>query len=366
MNTNFLKKLLYIPNYLSLDVAGIEICNDSVKYIEFFNKKGVFSIKNFGEVFLSPNIVKDGDILNKNSLIKALIEVKNNISSDFVRVSLPEEKTYIFEVALPSEIKTNIREALEFKIEENVPLKLAESIFEYEIIGDNQQLKNTIFSVSVAPQKVISDYTEVLDQAGLQPLSFEMESKMITSSVISKDDKRNSIIMNIKDDSTVLIAVIDGFVRLTSSISIGESAIRECLLKTGIFSDELVNGKYFENDFSFETTYTKESYLSLINIFSIFKDEVEKFNEYTMNKFPNTKISSPKRVDRIILCGRGSTLPSLAKHINQNINAEIALANVWSNVFDIKETVSAMKFQDSLNFVTPVGLVVSSYKQTNA
>ena len=117
MKTNFLKQLLYIPNYLSLPVAGIEICNKSIKYIEFFDKKGVLSVRNFGEIILAPDIIKNGDILNKNALVKALTEIKNKISSDFIRVSIPEEKTYIFEVKMPKEAITNIREALEFKIE---------------------------------------------------------------------------------------------------------------------------------------------------------------------------------------------------------------------------------------------------------
>jgi type IV pilus assembly protein PilM len=361
MKANFLKKILYVPNYLTLPFAGIEICNKSIKYIEFFNKKGILSVKNFGEVLLPPNVVRDGDILNRSVLIKSLTEVKNNISTNFIKVSIPEEKTYIFDVQIPKEAKTNIREALEFKIEENVPLKLEESSFEYEIV-DNKLPKDILLGVSVIPKRVIADYTDVFYQVGVYPTSYEIESKMIASSVILKGDKKNSIIINIKDDSTVFIAVINGFVRFTSSVSIGESAIRENLLKSDSFKDELTMGKFFENDFSFETTYTKELYSSLINIFSVLKDEVEKFSEYIINKFPNIKNSSTNNIDKIILCGRSSTLPGLAKHINQNLKTEIILANVWSDVFDIKENTSSMKFNDSLSFVTPIGLVVSSYK----
>jgi len=366
MKVNFLKKIFSVPNFLSLPVAGIEICNRSIKYIEFCNKSGVFSVKNFGEVHLATNTVKDGDILNKNALVAALSEVKKNISADFVKVSIPEEKTYIFDVQIPKEAKTNIREALEFKIEENVPLKLGESSFEYEIVEDRFSSKDMTLGVSVIPKRTISEYTEALDQTGMYPLSFEMESKMIVDSVIPRGDEGNYIILNIKDDSTVLIAVIDGFVRTTSSVSVGENAIRENLLKTGLFSDESINDKFFGNDFSFEVAYSKEAFSSLVNIFSILKDEVEKFNEYVVNKFYNTKTSSVKKTDKIILCGRCATLPGLAKHINQHINAEVILADTWINLFNTKECVSSVKFNDSLGLVTPIGLVVSSYKQKNA
>ena len=363
MNANFFKKLLYIPNSLSLQAAGIEICSKSIKYIEFFNKKGEFSIKNFGEIPLQQNIVKDGEILNKAVLVQALNEVKNKISSDFVKVSIPEEKTYIFDVVVPKEAQGNIREALEFKIEENVPLKLAEASFEYEIVEDNIVSRDMTLNVSVIPKRIISDYADVFEQAGIYPVSYEIESKMIVGAVTSNKDKKNSIVINIKDNTTVFVAIIDGLARLSSSISVGESAIRESLMKTGQFSDETDLDKFFEGDFSFETTYTKDLYLSLVNIFSVLKDEVEKFNAYISNKFPNTKDISQKNIERIILCGRSSVIPSLAKQINQTINAEVVIANVWSNFFDIKENIAEIKFNDSLNFVTPIGLVASSYKE---
>ena len=216
--------------------------------------------------------------------------------------------------------------------------------------------------MSVIPKKIIFEYTEIFDQVGIYPLSYEIESKMIAKSVIPKSDKINSIIINIKDDSTVFIAVVDGFVRTTSSISIGESTIKENLLKTGLSRDELTNNKFFKNDFSFETTFTAEISSSLINIFSVFKDEVNKFNEYILNKFPDIKTSSAKKIDKIILCGKYSMLPGLTKHINQDMQAEITLANAWSNVFDIKEKIPYIKFYDSLDFVVPIGLVISSYK----
>ena len=361
MNANFFKKLFYPPAYLALSVAGIEISNESIKYIEFFNKKGVFTIKNFGEIALSQNTVKDGEILNKDALMRAFFELKKDISSDFVKVSIPEEKTYIFDTQIPEEARGNIREALEFKIEENVPLKLDESSFEYEIIGRDVSSKNILLNVSVVPKRVVALYTEIFNKAGIYPISFEVESKMIADSVISKNDRGNYIIVNIKEDSTLLIAVVDGYVRTTSLIQVGERVMRENLLKTGLFSDEIVSGKFFENDFSFETTYTKESYSSLVNIFSILKDEVEKFNQYIINKFPNTKLSETK-IDKIILCGRSSTLPGLVKHVNQNIKAEVVFADVWTNILDHKKSISNVKFHESLAFATPIGLIVSTYK----
>ena len=362
MNKDILKKIFRIPNYLSLPVAGLEICNRSIKYVEFSDDNGKPYIKNFGEFPLPINVVKDGNILNKDVLVKALVEVKKNLTCDFVKVAIPEEKTYIFDVLLPKEAKDNIRQALEFKIEENVPLKFDESVFEYEIVEKNYSLTDMIVNVSVIPKRVLADYSEILDQSNLYPVSFEIESKMIASSTVDKGNNKNSIILDIKDDSSILVAVINDNVRLSASISIGENSIIETLNKIETFKNKEVANDIFNNDFSFDSIYTKESYLSLINIVSIFKDEVEKFNQYILNKFPNIRSSKQAVVDRIVVCGRSASLPGLTKHINQNLKTEITLANTLMNVCDVDDCTSNIKFQEALNYATTIGLIVASQK----
>jgi type IV pilus assembly protein PilM len=362
MKLNFFKKIFRLPSFISLPSAGIEICNDSIKYVEFIEKKGTFQLKNYGEVFIPQGIIKDGEIIEKGSLIKALESVRKRITSDFVRVAIPDEKTYIFQTHIPKEAVSNIRDTLEFKIEENIPLKLEETSFEYDILV-NPKSKNTKdipVNVSAVAQKTILDFTDVLNQAGLYPSSFELESKMLVSTAIKKGNNNNFIIVNIKDDTTVFVGVIAGVVRMTSSVAVGENMIREHLLKTGLFSDELINGKIFENDFSFENTYSRESYDLLINIFSVLKDELEKFSDYMKKEF------EIKDIKNIILCGKSAVLPGLTKHINQKLNANISLVDSWVNVFDLKEIHPNMKFSDSLSFVVPIGLWLSLNKELHA
>ena len=97
MKSDFIKKLLRPPRYLSMKAAGIDISDRFVRYIEFVEKKGRSFGRNFGEVPLPANTFKEGEILNKNALVKVLSDIKKKISSNFVKLSIPEEKTYIFD-----------------------------------------------------------------------------------------------------------------------------------------------------------------------------------------------------------------------------------------------------------------------------
>lgn len=197
------------------------------------NEHGNLSIKNFGEIPLPDNTFKEGEILNKDALIKVLSQVKERISVKSVKVSVSEEQTYIFEIKLPKINKNEIDQALVFHLEENVPFKADEVYFEHEIISDNKEKDEIFLNVSVIPKKIIENYVEALTSSGLFPVDFEIESKMTARSVIAKNDGRKYVIVDIKDDSTIFSFVEGNIVRFTSTVSVGENSIKNSLSKSG-------------------------------------------------------------------------------------------------------------------------------------
>lgn len=357
MKTNFLQKLFYPPNYLSMKAAGVDIRNRSIRYIEVADKRGNLFIKNFGTVSLPPNTVENGEIINKDALVKALLEVKGKISSDFVKVSIPEEKTYIFDTQILLVKGSDERESIEFKLEENVPLKIDEISFGYDIIKKEEKeiSDSLVASVSAIPKKVIENFTEVFTFAGLAPIGFEIESRMMARAVVPKDDKKTIMIINIKEDSTLLSLVVSGIVRFSSTVAIGDGIMKENLSKTNLL---LSSGEISDSLSHSGTDVENEIFYSLLNIFSVIKDEVEKFNEYLAAKSEGKGVLLPKTVDEIILCGASATLPGFINHISQNIDKKIMIANVWNNVFDVKNRIPSIKFHDSLDFATAIGLAI--------
>ncbi len=342
MKLEFFKKILYPIDYLSFRRAGLDISGESIRFVEFLNESGKLSIKNFGEVLIPEESIKNGEIYNSEGLIKALSQVKNKISVTTVTVSIPEEKTYIFEIKLPEMDFSEIRDALEFRMEENVPFKNNEVYFEYEIIGQDKKDGGIYLSVSVIPKKIVEEYTNLLVSVGLFPISFEIESRIIAQTIIPSGDKRNYIIVDIKDSSTLFSFVEGGVVRFSSTLGIGESYIRNSLLKTGASLEKV----------------EKESIVSPINVYSVIKDELEKFVDYIKTKRENNK----SELHKVMVCGKSANLPGFLRHISQNLDVEIELANVWVNLFDTNEYLPPIDFDDSLNYSIAIGLAVPNIK----
>lgn len=363
MPSTFFKKIFSLPNYISMPASGIEICNRSIKYIEFANTKGEIKLSNFGEIPLAPDVFKDGEILNKDELVKTLKIVKGYLKNDFVKVSIAEEKTYLFNVNIPYLKPEEIRQALEFRLEENVPLKVAESAFEFKLIRKPKRNNEDLFlNVSVIPKKIIEEYSEVFDKVGLNVISFETESKAVSRALMLRGEQRAVMIVHIKDTTTTMSIVSQGATCFTSSIPVGNHSVLEILKKIPSKNFESIK-KIPEKILSLDDFYDKDVYDYLINIFSIIKDEVEKFNKYWISQVESHATDGFSELDKIILCGRSSVIPGLTNHISQNIGIDTVVGNVWQNAFDLDSSMPDLKFLDSLDYAVAIGLAIpSKYK----
>jgi type IV pilus assembly protein PilM len=343
-----------------MPASGVEICNRSIRYIEFCNIGGEIKLSNFGEVPLAPEVFKDGEILNRAELIKSLEIVKDHLKDTFVKVSIPESKTYLFNVKLPFLKPEEIRSALEFKIEENVPLKAIEAAFEFKLIRKPKNKTEDLFlNVSVIPQKTIEEFTSIFEAVGLNIISFETESKVVSRALVPRNSPKTFMIVNIKDDTTALSIVSQGATCFTSSIPVGNNSVIETLKK--ISPTDFGNIKKIpEKILSLDDFYNEEVYDSMLNVFSIIKDEVEKFNGYWVSQVENHKGDGFKELDKIILCGKAAVIPGLASHIGQNIGIDTIVGNIWCNVFDLNKIVPDLKFFDSLDYAVATGLAIPS------
>lgn len=363
MKSDFFKKIFSLPNYISMPASGIEICNRSIKYIEFCNVEGEILLSNFGEVPLAPGTFKDGEILNREGLIKSLDVAKGYLKNTFVKVSIPEEKTYLFNIKTPYLKPEEIRQALEFRLEENVPLKATESSFEFKLIRKPKRNTEDLFlNVSVIPQKTVEEYSDVFNTVGLNIVSLETESKVVSRALIPRGEQKTVMIVHIKDDTTTMSIVSQDATCFTSSIPVGSNSVLEILKKIPSINSENLK-KIPEKILSLDDFYDEEVYDSLLNIFSIIKDEVEKFNKYWNSQVENHKEDGFRPLDQIILCGRVAAIPGLVNHIGQNIGIDTVVGNVWANAFDLKEYIPNLKFFDSLDYAVAVGLAIpSKYK----
>lgn len=356
-----LSRIIPPPTYLTLPCAGVDISDTSLKYVSFShsNHAGDKDIKEFGDISIPNGAVSSGEIMQPEELAKVLVEFKQLTKAEHVRLSLPEERAYLFE----TEIKANtpireIKSLLEFRLEENVPIPSRDVFFDYAIIRSKEERRNVKVAVTAYSKETIQSYYDVCLTAGLRPLSFEVEAQAMARSVIPNDIAGATMLVDFGKTRTGIGIVYQGVLLYTSTIDIGGNEFSQVLrqvLGNDVAEKDLTKLKNTQGlNRRLESTDVSDALLSTV---SIIKDEIATRMQYWHSRSGDL---SQRRIKAIYLCGGSSNLKGLPTYLSETLGVPCARGNVWQNAFSLSETVPPIDKNHSLGYATAIGLALKN------
>lgn len=201
--------------FFKKSIFGLDISDFSIEILQLSSKG---KIKSFGRKIIEEGIVKDGFVINKKKLIEKIKEViaQAKIKENRVILSLPESKIFTHLFRLPKNLKKKeLKSVLESEVRKTIPWEIEKIYWDYQIIFPN--LRNGYQAILFAGtlKEIIDDYTEILDEIGLEPVAFEMESMALGRALLKEKKPKAGIIIvdigarttniNIFDKNKVLI-----------------------------------------------------------------------------------------------------------------------------------------------------------------
>jgi len=346
------------PRFLEMPAVGLNISDDAVSAVELIRHRNAYAVGRFGRAPLPKGSVAGEYVADKDVVVGELRKLKDRLKLDFVNASLSEEKAYLFRTVIPNVSHKEIRAALEFRLEENVPLRASEAVFDYTIIeGTGHGSKDHLdVSVTVFPAKVVETYTELLDAAGLSPLSFEVEAQAISRAVIKKGDRGTYLLVNFGESKTGLFIISEEVVHFTSTVAIGGTHITEAIAKSlSISPEEAVRVKRAQARVAEEKN--EDLFLSLLSTLSALKDEINKLTIYWHTHKREGGEAGPK-ISKMILCGRDAAIPNFADFLSPTLKSGVEVGNVWRNAFSLDEYIPPISFAESLDYAAAIGLAL--------
>lgn len=348
-----LKRALPPPAYLRMPSVGVDISDTSLKYIQFspHDRAGMLAITHFGDIAIPEGTLARGEVTNADNLVAALKEVKQRTKTEYVRLSLPEERAYLFETRIKTGTPfSQVRGLLEFRLEENVPIPVRDAYFDYEIYPIRGVSNELGVSVTAYASSTINGYYEACQKAGFVPLSFEVEAAAIMRAVLPDGAPGTHMIIDFGKTRTGLGIVHNGVLMYTSTIDIGGKEFSSALRrqfgeKTEEALTDIKNTKGL--------TPGTESHDALIATVSVVKDEIEKRIEYWNGR----DIGNEDRfIAQVVLCGGTANLKGLPEYLSQALSIETVRANVWQRVFDVATYVPAIDQRHAYGYATAIGL----------
>jgi type IV pilus assembly protein PilM len=338
------------PKFLEMSSVAVEILPSGITFLLTKATESGLVPEMQGFISLPPGAVEQGKIFKREPVVKALIEIREKTKVSFARLSIPEEKTYIFKTSLPEMAADEVRDIIDFKIEENVPLSSKEAVFDYDIIPNVKKKSGLEVVVSVTPLDFVMDLQSLFDSAGLTPVFFSPESNNVAKSVVKEGNQQVVVVANIRESNIILSLVIYGVVCQTASLNFGSSTFTDLLAKyfkvTTAEAAKIKNEKLYT-----ENSDNMEIFSYLINTISAIKDEIYKFISYC-----NEREDVTGEVDRIILCGRDALIVGMDRYLALNLDMSVSVANVWINNFEAENYVPEINKLDSMDLAVLNGL----------
>ncbi len=345
------------PSYLAMNSFALDISDRSIKYGELVPAVHGLRLGRFGKIAIPPDVIVSGDIKDEQALTRILESLKKKEGMHFVRVSLPEEQMYLFSLTLPQVEDIDLRHGIELQLEEHVPISGRDIRFDYQVVKEDENgISVEVIAIATC---VIESYISALRNAGLTPLSFELEAEALTRAVVPHDEKGSCMIIDFGNMRTGISIVSSGHVFLSTTLDMGGETLTHMIAKNFDISEEKAEEMKRAYGSSSVFDPSSDMFPIIINGISVLRDEITKQYVYWQTHESNngTK-SSPMK---IILCGEGSNLSGLAEYLEASMKMSVVQANPWVNISRMEISVPEMSFQESLGYATVLGLALADY-----
>lgn len=358
MFKNLFNRFFPTPKFLTLPSFGLDISDESIKYIKLVKTKDAIKVNCFGEKKILPGIIESGKIKDPKQMEEILISLRKEKDLKSVRVSLPEEQVYLFNLKLEKAGLENVREGIELSLEEHIPLAAEDAIFDYELLSeDEESLK---LQVAAIPKNVIEEYLSVFKNSEISVHSFELEAQAIIRSVLKKGDLGTYMIVDFGKKRTGIFIISGGLAVFTSTLDVGGIMLSNMIEKDLKISFEEAEKKKRENGLKRNATNT-EVFSVLLNGVSVLRDEIEKhFIYWNTHKDEEGKERPP--IKKVILCGGDSNLIGLSEYFSVSMKIKVEVGNVWVNMVETEKDIPEIDFNQSLAFATTIGLALRDFE----
>ncbi len=346
------------PSYLAMNSCALDISDQSIKYGELVATPHGLRLGRFGHEKIPAGIINSGKIENEEELLKILRGLARREHLHFVRISLPEEQMYLFTLALPKSTANNLYETILLQIEEHIPLKAIDTIFDYEVVTENSE--NIFVQVLAIAIVTMESYLSVFKRAGLVPLSFELEAQAIARAVIPLGDMSPVMIVDFGSSRSGASIAHNGKVFFTTTLEIGGVSITNMIAKNFNISFEEAEKMKLSYGVG-SATNADDIFPAILSGISVLRDELNR--HYIYWKTHEDDGFKHESLDRIILCGGDANLTGLTNYLSASMGVKVEDANAWTNVADMKTSVPSIPYEQSFGYVTVIGLALADYIQ---
>ncbi|MFQ5900458.1 MAG: type IV pilus assembly protein PilM [Thermodesulfobacteriota bacterium] len=332
----FTKSLTDLLPFGKKETFGLDIGSSSIKLVQLGEgKKGYFLTK-VGMVDLPGETIVDGSIIDSTAVVGAIRDLvrEHNVKARNVASSISGHSVIIKKVELPVMTEDELADSIQWEAEQYIPFDINDVNIDFQIMGVDAEGKGQMEVLLVACKKeVINDYTNVIREAGLNPVvididSFSLENMFEISYSFSEEE--NIVLVNIGAGGMNINVLRGGMTSFSRDIPVGGYRYTEEIQKEMNLSFQdaetlKITGALEGRDLG------KDVGPVIDKMSNVIAQEVKR----TLDFFLAT--SAGGYVSKIYMSGGSSIFPALPETIHEKTGVVVERINPFNNLDVSKE-----------------------------
>jgi type IV pilus assembly protein PilM len=340
-----------------MPAVGLDISDDAVRFMELTQHGKHLEVARYATRNFPLGVVHDGHVRDKKKLQETIVSLAREFKLTFANVALPEEQAYLVNMRIPKVAPGAIRETIELRLEENVPISGAEAIFDFVVIGGDKEVKEKDqidVVVSVLPHLAVEEYLSIFHNTGIIPRAFEFESQAMARALIPHNENGTYMVADIGKMVTELFVVARGVVQFSASLDVGGHFLSQSIeraLKVSHEEAEVLKVKYgiiLNNE-------SKQIHEAMAPAVQDLRVRFMRHYSYWQTHHGD-KVGG--NIEHVYLTGGGANLKGLPEFLASQLDVEVSIGNPWVNIAPFSTYVPPISLRESQGYSAAIGLAL--------
>ncbi|MDO8684938.1 MAG: type IV pilus assembly protein PilM [Armatimonadota bacterium] len=323
-------------------VVGIDIGSSCIKAVEIEPYGSGWRLANAGIQATPPESCRDGVITNTLDVaqaVKTLLRCANMRAQGAI-AAISGSQVIVRQVKFPKMTEASLRKSIRFEASKYVSASMEDSVVEFQILDNAQADDQMNVMLVAAPRDMIESRVAVLEMAGLEPISIDVEAfalirSLAERSLDSEFLKGSVALIDMGASHTDVNIVCDGDFALTRNVPIAGDSLTSAIKSLTAFSFEDSERLKFEMTLqdSVDQLSSQETENKCWRVVQPLLDEllreIRRSMHYYQSQFPEG--AEQAVIKRIILSGGGSRMPGMPAYVSSKLNIPVEIADVFGN-----------------------------------
>ena len=345
---------------------GLDISDRSLKFAYLGKQEEVYHVRAFGERVFDEGIVEKGKILLPDKLGEEIRAIMKEHSAGaflppYAIVALPEEEVFLRVIQVPVMSMQELREAVRWETEANIPLSIDDVYYDYQILGQGNtvpKLNHFDILVAAAPKETVDGYLKALEGGGVAPLVIEPESASIVRSLVQQKNQADPVLLvDIGMVRTRFVVHAAGAVRFTSFVTISVTTFLQALKSALGVDDQEAQRILFSVGIN-RAARKGEIFEALVSLITDLKEQMEKYMDFYLTH-ENHEHMERHEFSQVLLAGGGALIPGLADYFAGALKVSALVGNPWTNILaQPLQEIPEIPYREAVRYAAVLGLAL--------